>query len=86
MQCKDIPDLPILEFLDSLNCWGTMFDGVPNSVYKAMPNLPSHKLAYAKMAQLIKRGLVDGCSCGCRGDFEITEKGKEFIAKNHATP
>ena len=25
-----------------------------------------------KMAALIARGLVEGCACGCRGDFVIT--------------
>ena len=36
----------------------------------------------AKMRRLIKRGLVRGCGCGCRGDFEITPKGIEFIDNN----
>ncbi len=42
-------------------------------------NLASEKLILAKMKQLIKRGLVDGCACGCRGDFEITPKGEEWL-------
>ncbi len=25
---------------------------------------------------------VDGCGCGCRGDFRITAKGLEFLEKN----
>ena len=32
------------------------------------------------MKQLIKRELVDGCDCGCRGDFEITAKGEEWLS------
>jgi hypothetical protein len=27
------------------------------------------------MKQLIRRGLVAGCDCGCRGDFHITAGG-----------
>jgi len=86
LQCKDIPDWPILHFLahmpewqPGLPKWGTWFwtdDYQPdNSVLRAMPPGTPPKLALAKMATLIRRGLVNGCTCGCRGDFEITEKG-----------
>jgi hypothetical protein len=33
------------------------------------PNMPE-KVVLAKAKRLIRRGLVDGCACGCRGDFE----------------
>lgn len=33
----------------------------------------------AMMRVLYRNGLVGGCDCGCRGDFEITDKGLEFI-------
>lgn len=77
MQCKDIPDPPILEFLAALNGrWATWFgDEYDNSVTRAMPGVPA-KLALAKMRMLIRRGVVDGCPCGCRGDFVLTDKGK----------
>ena len=29
------------------------------------------KVARAKLRKLAKRGLVDGCWCGCRGDWTI---------------
>lgn len=85
LQCKDILDKPILEFLLGLNgkwsnWFGNQFD---NSVTHAMPMLAENgsqnKLALAKMRQLIKRGLVEGCGCGCRGDFVITDEGKEYL-------
>lgn len=38
------------------------------------PDFPP-KVVVAKLARLIKRGLLTGCTCGCRGDFEVTEKG-----------
>jgi hypothetical protein len=44
-----------------------------------MPPLPSDKLARAKIGQLIRRGLVDGCACGCRGDFYLSDKGRQFL-------
>ncbi len=40
------------------------------------------KLILAKMSQLIKKGLINGCTCGCRGDFEITPKGEEYLSIN----
>lgn len=82
MQCKDIPDLPILMFLEALNGqWANWFgNGYDNSVTRAMPAETPEKLALAKMRMLMRRGLVDGCDCGCRGDFVLTEKGRTFLA------
>jgi hypothetical protein len=95
MQCKDIPDLPVLVFLTQLpflavaigdkpvQRWGTWVWGddfkPDNSVIHAMPAGTPPKLALAKMKSLIKRGLVDGCGCGCRGDFEITGRGRQAV-------
>ena len=84
MQAKDIPDRPVLEFLAGLNGrWGSMFSPeiAETSVFRAMPEETPFKVARAKMGSLIRRGLVDGCDCGCRGDFEITAKGREHLAK-----
>jgi hypothetical protein len=93
VQCKDIPDLPILRLLKSLNGkWANWFDGrewdgsngehLSNSVLRAMPTETNGKLALAKMRQLMKRGLVKGCPCGCRGDFEITQLGEKHLANS----
>lgn len=84
MQCKDIPDKPILEFLHKLNGeWANWFGNeYANSVTHAMPIETSAKLAQAKMVMLIRRDLVDGCPCGCRGDFVLTDKGRLFLATN----
>jgi hypothetical protein len=82
MQCKDIPDIPILQFLNKLTRWGTWFPNFDNSVQQGMPIGVCEKLVKAKMKSLIKRGLVDGCTCGCRGDYEITPKGKLQLEMN----
>jgi hypothetical protein len=79
MQCKDIPDAPILKFLAELESrgWGigaTWYDGYPQSITQAMPPDTPPKLVRAKMASMIRRGLVHGCSCGCRGDYTIQEQ------------
>jgi hypothetical protein len=80
MQAKDIPNEPVLEFLAGLDRWATIFPGYDNSVQKAMPEGTPEKVARAKMYALIRRGWVDGCVCGCRGDFEITNAGRETLS------
>ena len=80
VQCKDIPDEPILQFLLKAK-------GNPCSWYFVRNALPKNffapkKLILAKMSQLIKKGLINGCTCGCRGDFEITPKGEEYLSIN----
>ncbi|MNR71367.1 hypothetical protein D3C71_19820 [compost metagenome] len=93
MQCKDIPTLDVLQFLEFCSTaafkecgqWGSSLmnkDGQPfeNSVQQAMPAGVPRKLVQAKMGSLIRRGLVDGCVCGCRGDFELTSRGRETVA------
>lgn len=80
MQCKDIPDEPILKFLAARKGeWATWFTWMENSVSQAMPEGTPEKLILAKMRTLIRRGLVEGCACGCRGDFVITEKGLKAL-------
>lgn len=83
MQCKDLPDMPILQFLADLQCrWGTWYDYTPrpeNTVLHAMPPGTPTKLALAKMRTLKRRSLIDGCFCGCRGDFELTGKGMAVL-------
>lgn len=37
------------------------------------------KVVLAKARKLIRRGLLNGCYCGCRGDLELTEKGCDFL-------
>lgn len=96
MQCKDIPDRPILELLDHTKrndrngCGWVMrysyrgepciLDAMPPEM-RHMPEGQRNKLALAKMAMLIRRGLAEGCTCGCRGDFEITAKGADYLTR-----
>jgi len=79
MKCKDIPDLPILEFIQGLNKPAIMSSGYENSVERSMPEWTPPKVQLAKMHMLSRRGLINGCTCGCRGDFELTEKGIQFL-------
>ncbi|MDR9836802.1 MULTISPECIES: hypothetical protein [Herbaspirillum] len=84
MQAKDIPEVPVLQFLASLEespaTWvdnnGAFFD---NSIQRGMPSGVPAKVALAKMAAMIRKGLVNGCACGCRGDFLITDQGRTML-------
>lgn len=85
-KCKDIPDKPIMDFLlKHKGEWCNWISENDKNVKNAMPkNLASEKLVLSKMKQLIKRGLVTGCDCGCRGDFEITSEGEDWLyLQNH---
>lgn len=82
LQTKDIPTEPVLEFLAGLRgapaAWWKS-EGIP-TVASVFPGIPE-KLLLAKMRSLLKRQFVEGCACGCRGDFVITEKGREFLGE-----
>ncbi len=87
IQCKDILDRPILELISKHSKiqngvdygWCNWYFRNEKDVSNAMPSQTPDKVRHAKMRQLIKRGLVSGCPCGCRGDFVLTEKGWEAL-------
>lgn len=90
LQAKDVPDRPVLDWLTRLppwpgktepRAWANWFRGDEAAVQHAMPPETPDKVALAKMRGLMRRGLVTGCPCGCRGDFEITPKGRELLAQ-----
>lgn len=81
---RDIPDDL---FLDAIRAarglwtrrWAMLSDiqavlaGVPLSKQgypEEFPGVP-RKVVLAKAKRLINRNVIDGCDCGCRGDFEI---------------
>lgn len=89
MKCSDIPDELILNYLAQHQGRWTMLFNVKFSTWvddalveaNIFPDGVNYKLALAKMRQLYKRGLVGGCPCSCRGDWEITDKGLKLIGK-----
>lgn len=82
MKCKDIADTPILRFLAQRpTTWHNWIFGDEKDVRQAMPANVPNKLVLAKMRMLIRRGLVEGCGCGCRGDFVISDQGLETLGK-----
>lgn len=43
------------------------------------PTVP-YKVVLAKARKLIRRGLLTGCACGCRGEFEVVDSASEAEA------
>jgi len=77
MQCKDIADFPLVLFVATKQrekgMWVNAWDFEPP--YSDLPD----NLFRAKMGKLIERGLLDGCNCGCRGDYELTPAGRVYL-------
>ena len=91
LQAKDIPERPILQALERCdideNFLSTLGEiGDPCNLLTHVPAGCPLKVAIAKMASLIRRGLATGCTCGCRGDFEITQAGIDYLGKLRTEP
>jgi hypothetical protein len=82
MQAKDISDESILKYLAEHQGKWTMRWHCKDAV---APNAPE-KVFLAKMKRIIARGLSRGCDCGCRGDYEITDKGLALIGQKRTHP
>jgi hypothetical protein len=70
MQAKDISDEAFLAAVQGATRgpWATRWD------VTAALEAPE-KVVLAKARKLIRRGLLDGCACGCRGDFQVPAQG-----------
>ena len=74
LQCKDIPTQPILDYLATNGGIGcSHWASFERSVRKVMPPEVNDNLAQAKMSSLMRKKLVNGCDCGCRGDWELAK-------------
>lgn len=73
VQAKHIDERAILQFIGDLdeNLRATHWQGYANSI----PSDAPPKVLLAKLAAMKRRGLIDGCACGCRGDWQITNAG-----------
>lgn len=68
IQAKDVPDAAILAVVAARHpSWAHQWD-----MQEAHPGIPP-KVLLAKCRSLIKRGVIDGCPCGCRGDFRYPD-------------
>ena len=79
LQCKDIPDRMFLAAVDRYekkhNSWVCYWVMVEEERWTF-----DKELVLAKAEKLIDRKLMTGCPCGCRGDFEMTGKGDDYLA------
>lgn len=81
MKCSDLDTTAILEFLAEYRgqwCTWQVPSAYMPSVGALFPDADD-RLVRRKMANLIRKGYVSGCTCGCRGDYEITEKGTVYL-------
>jgi hypothetical protein len=77
MQCKDINEEPILmHLLKIYPNSATLFDVCidKDSLLPFFDGIPP-KLIFKKLEMMVRKKVVSGCWCGCRGDFLITHKG-----------
>ena len=81
MQAKDISDKDFLAAVlaesllkGAMDEW-TMYWDVVNRLDV------NWKVAMAKFRKLEKRKLVDGCACGCRGDWVLTQSGIDLLGE-----
>lgn len=89
---RDIPDRLFLEAVAAAGGTGEFTCAMRSDVTRlfALPrdrDKPSHeipgvpwKVVLAKFRRVKGRGLVDGCDCGCRGDWYLTDKGWAVLA------
>lgn len=77
MQCKDIPDATFLDAVRTApaNCvgWRRTWD-VHEALEAAMGQEIPLNLLMAKARRLESRGLLGGCTCGCRGDWHPSDE------------
>ncbi len=92
IQAKDIDDRRVLRIISDLRAaesrerpradeylWRMVWD-----IEKRLPDVPGKVLA-AKLEALVKRKLIDGCTCGCRGDFFLLPAGRAYLDTPQAT-
>ena len=81
VKASDIPDASVLKALETAQLiqqhnsdyWAqTPIGDVPANLWdiqQALGDFPS-KVVLAKLKSMVKRHVLEGCTCGCRGDFK----------------
>lgn len=88
IQAKHVPEAPILRALANSEGWMTHWYGTSEAMSDPAWSLPAaepelrafpERVLLAKLAAMKRRDLIDGCECGCRGDWVILDKGRETL-------
>lgn len=85
LQAKDIADLDVLQTIRKQGAAHALGWTFTWELIAALPVLAplsfrgSERLFLRKCDALVRRGLINGCTCGCRGDFTLTSAGLAFI-------
>lgn len=93
VQAKDIPDRDVLRAVVELSAmhWNSTERANPprwvftSELHSRFDTFPP-KVVSAKLAALVRRKLLDGCACGCRGDFVLTDAGRALLCERTTTP
>jgi hypothetical protein len=73
LQAKDVPDAKVLAEIERQCQERPCYAGAILWDIAARLGLPEN-LVRAKLDGMQRRGLVTGCTCGCRGDFKVVKK------------
>lgn len=76
-QAKHVPELPLLRAVAASTGIGAQIWHL--EVLPEVKRFP-YKVVRAKLQQMINSGLVQGCCCGCRGDFTLGPTGRARLA------
>ncbi len=88
IQAKHLDEVSILQFLAPLGVWATHWaprdwnapDEHMPRVARAVPRETPEKVLRSKLGAMARRGLIDGCDCGCRGDWRILDAGRKVLS------
>ncbi len=72
MKAADIKDEEIYTFIKAQN---RDFGVSRWDIEKAFPQFKP-KVVFAKLQQMTRKSRLEGCPCGCRGDFKIPKGAK----------
>jgi hypothetical protein len=75
MKAADIVDADILEAVR-----GRMPSAIGWTIAREAFSSFPEKVVLAKLRQLWKRKLIQGCPCGCRGDWNLTDAGQAALS------
>lgn len=88
LQAKHLSPIILLRVVDGLavhnelrlSDWGRKVQGRASrwDVNSALSTWPE-KVVLAKLRKLLRRGLIEGCGCGCRGDYYLTDNGRAVL-------